>query len=115
MPVALVVRVAAEEPEATVDAVADAELDTDEVTAGVALMHAEVVTVAQGVAVAERRGEFEVEEDAVVDRENTTDTEVEPESDLEPLREPLRAALVVARAVTEEEPVPENVDSAEPL
>jgi hypothetical protein len=54
--------------------------------------------------VAERRGELEAEEDAVVDHESATDTEGGPESDREP-KVALRAALPVPRAPTEEEPV----------
>ena len=82
---ALVVRVAADEPLDSPDEVADAEPDTVTVGAVVALVHAEVVTDAQGEAVAERRGELDVEADAVVERDTTTDTEDDPESDLEPL------------------------------
>jgi hypothetical protein len=49
-------------------------------------------------------GDWLREEDAVVDRENATDTEEEPESDREP-KVAERAALPVPRALTEEEPV----------
>ena len=78
MPVALVVRVAAELPAAAEDPVADAEPDTVMVGAVVALVHEVAVTNAQGEEVAERRGELEAEEDDVVDRENATDSEVVP-------------------------------------
>jgi len=104
VPVALVVRVAAELPEAAEDPVADVEPDTVMVGAVVALVHEVAVTDAQGEEVAERRGELEAEEDAVVDHESATDTEGGPESDREP-KVALRAALPVPRAPTEEEPV----------